>query len=271
MPQVEKVEWQDREKVTVKGQSKALEKKYVRSEANPEASEVRSVETCKNAFAHLKARWNKEHNYDFIRDQFKSLRQDLKVQHVVDKLTVDVYEANARICLEVRDFSEFNQCQTQLNVLYRSLPDCSQNAEEFLAYRLLYLLAIKNFSELKLSLGRCIGCENPLVHACMQACVALRSGNHLAFFRQLGKLNSLAQAILQDCKLDLRFVALQKMIKGYGRSKVAVGMLQTALGFDNEKVAKTYLLKAGCKIEDDFISCSKCKLHKPLREASNVG
>jgi len=269
---VEKVQWKDREKVKVKGQSDVLEKKYVRSETNPEAQNVRSVDACKKAFAHLKNLWNKEHNYDFIRDQFKSLRQDLKVQHVVDELTVQVYEANARICLEVRDFSEFNQCQTQLNVLYRQVPDCNQNKDEFLSYRLLYLLAIKNFSELKLSLGRCIGSESELVRSCVNVCVALRSGNHVQFFNRFNQLSPLAKAILHDCKTDFRFLSLQKMIKGYGPSKVAVSMVKFSLGFSNDEneLADAYLLDAGCKITNGQVVCRECNLRKPSSEQNST-
>ena len=56
------------------------------------------------------------------------------------QLQVLIYEAHARAALEYGDGAEYNQCQTQLELLYRnaSLRGCR---EEFLAYRILYQTA----------------------------------------------------------------------------------------------------------------------------------
>ena len=76
---------------------------------------------------------------------------DLTVQQIKNEFAIIVYESNIRICLEVNDFSEFVQCQTQLNLLYKNNKineKYKKNYMEFLCYNLLYQMIIKRFDKI---------------------------------------------------------------------------------------------------------------------------
>ncbi|CAG8647574.1 25655_t:CDS:10, partial [Gigaspora rosea] len=112
----------------------------------PDPSTVRPLRILKQTLEFLKAKWVEDQNYTYICDQFKSLRQDLTVQHIKTEFTVKVYETHARIALEKSDLGEYNQCQTQLKELYRlNIPG---SVMEFMAYRLLYFLYTRNRSDI---------------------------------------------------------------------------------------------------------------------------
>lgn len=102
----------------VVGRCQTLEKNYFRLTSAPNPDTVRPLSVLQQTLDLLKKKWKKESNYGYICDQFKSLRQDLTVQHIRNEFTVTVYEIHARIALEKGDLGEYNQCQTQLRVLY---------------------------------------------------------------------------------------------------------------------------------------------------------
>lgn len=128
----------------VVGRCQTLEKNYFRLTSAPNPDTVRPLPILQKALDLLKRKWKNEGNYGYICDQFKSLRQDLTVQHIRTDFTVTVYEIHARIALEKGDLGEYNQCQTQLRVLYAQ--QLAGHPTEFKAYRILYFIYTRNWT-----------------------------------------------------------------------------------------------------------------------------
>ena len=133
---VEEIDWDNLDKYVVKGTCMEVEKKYFRLTCAPNPEAVRPEPVLRKALALVKQKWKEEANYQYTIDQLRSLRQDLKVQHIENDLTVDTYETNARISLENGDIRSFKECQTALPDLYKEGNAGSQ--AEFAAYQIMY-------------------------------------------------------------------------------------------------------------------------------------
>lgn len=167
----------------VVGTSQKLEKNYFRLTAPPKPETVRPLPVLKQTIELLIRKWKEEHNYGYICDQFKSMRQDLTVQHIKTDFTVRVYEAHARIALEKGDLGEYNQCQTQLRALYKQkLGGCPG---EFMAYRIFYFIHTCNRTGMNDVLADLTAADkhHPAVDHALQVRSALAVGNYHRFFK----------------------------------------------------------------------------------------
>lgn len=91
------VDW---DSLRITGTGTFLEKSYLRLTSIPDPSSVRSEAVLKKSVEFVKQKWKQGAPWNYVTDQFKSIRQDLTVQGIYNEFTVQVYETHARLCLE---------------------------------------------------------------------------------------------------------------------------------------------------------------------------
>lgn len=228
------------------GTSVELEKPYFRLTSAADPATVRPLNILKKAYKMLKMKWKEEANYSYICEQFKSMRQDLTVQRIRNEFTVKVYETHARIALEKGDIGEYNQCQTQLKYLYeQGISGCE---DEFLAYRILYMLFSQNQSDINAMLEEMcdVGLSN---HSeCVQHALMVRSslakGNYHKFFKLYENAPNMGGYLIDQFVGRKRVDALIVICKAY---KMGISLMYIAkeLSFKNVKMLVKFLREHG--------------------------
>lgn len=228
------------------GSCQDLEKHYLRLTSEPDPSRVRPEPVLHKSLAFILAKYKQKtadaaagllpsHSspYSYLNDQFKSIRQDLTVQHIKNDFTIHVYETHGRIAIENNDLGEFNQCQSQLKFLYALkrkqggvIDENFLNLElEFICYRILYMLMTGNNSEIykiKLEIYNTPDTESKKnrisvrFYKCVEALFNLQSciirGNYYHFFRIYRFLKSKSYMRLA-CKLIENFLIEKQRIR----------------------------------------------------------
>ncbi|KAJ6161308.1 hypothetical protein N7470_004704 [Penicillium chermesinum] len=230
----------------VVGRCQTLEKNYFRLTSAPNPESVRPLPVLRRALDLLKKKWKAESNYTYICDQFKSLRQDLTVQHIQNEFTVSVYENHARIALEKGDLGEYNQCQTQLRALYKK--QLGGHPMEFKAYRILYFIYTRNWTAMNDTLAD-VTAEDKKDHAVKHALdvrSALALGNYHRFFLLYLDPPNMG-AYLMDMFVDReRLNALSTICRAY-KPDVPVRLITEELGFTHDDQAIDFIIEHSSK------------------------
>lgn len=260
---VEDIDW---DALTVRGTCQEIEKRYLRLTSAPDPATVRPEEVLEKALTMVQ---NSQKNYLYKCDQLKSIRQDLTVQRIRNKLTVKVYETHARLALEVGDLPEYNQCQSQLKTLYaEGIEGCHM---EFSAYNLLcVILHSNNYRDLLSSMSRLSNDaknDKAVKHA-LAVRRAVTTGNYVMFFglyRTAPNLNSCLMDLFVD---KMRYKAVNCMCRSY-RPTVPVSYVAKVLGF-----AYASSVNGGSE-EKDSVGLEECvdwlKAHGACLVADNNG
>ncbi|SCW01256.1 LAFE_0D08570g1_1 [Lachancea fermentati] len=220
----------------VVGRCHVLEKKYLRLTSEPNPDLVRPLNILKKAFDMVLEKYEKEEaTYQYLCDQFKSIRQDLRVQIIENRFTLKVFQTHARIALENGDIGEFNQCQSRLKQLFEVPTIKKSNLEEFVSYRILYYLMMNNhdsINELKL---KYMAPENmsvykhPVVQHSLKMAHALLVGNYHVFFKLYDDTNGPTRCLLDAFIERERLRALNTICRSY--NQLSLGFLFKELHF----------------------------------------
>lgn len=224
------------------GRCQELEKRYFRLTSAPNPDVVRPLPVLEKTLDFLKKKWRKENNYGYICDQFKSLRQDLTVQHIRNEFTVNVYEIHARIALEKGDLGEYNQCQTQLRALYAQ--KLGGHPMEFMAYRILYFIYTRNQTAINDALADLTPADKSdlAVKHALDVRSALALGNYHRFFQLYLDTPNMG-AYLMDMFVDReRLSALACICKTY-KPDVKIRFITEELGFESDEQSARFILE----------------------------
>jgi len=241
----------DFESAKITGTNRTVLREFLRltREARPE--EVRTKDTCAITLNVIQRKWREERDYRWCESQLKSLRQDLKVQHIRDKLAVRTYESHARICLEVSDISEYNQCQTALRSLYEDDARNRQNEKEFVVYRILYLSVINDYAGYLRAIGHKRTRDDKFVKLCVRLYRGFKTGNYVEVFNAYKQLPKLAQNLFNQVKEKVRFEALTKICSSFCPQPFPIELVKQSLGFDDFKETTEYLRECQIRLTKD--------------------
>jgi hypothetical protein len=225
---------------TVVGTCEVLEKRYLRLTSDPEPSCVRPERVLLKMFDIIKQKWADVHDWEWIHDQLKSMRQDLVVQNIKNEFTVLVYETHARLCLENKDIAEFTQCLSQLLSLY--LLNINGCCTEFTSYRILMsLYHSKTASQNKLLTEITTSDKKqPSIKHALETIRSVEERNYVKFFRLYQETPPMGRKILDFVKDKIRLDALKTITTAF-RPSVSVEYVTSILGFENKSICLQFL------------------------------
>ncbi|KAK0416919.1 hypothetical protein QR680_012749 [Steinernema hermaphroditum] len=202
-----------------------LEKRFFRLTSAPDPATVRPLEVLQKSLQHVKQKYISGADYRYMNDQLKSIRQDLMVQRIRTKFTVNVYETHARVALENKDKEEFNQY--------------CENRFEFTSYRLLYYIYMQSTIDLATLLHEIPkgAEENRMMKFALSVNTAWSLGKFSTLFKLYAQAPNMSSYVMDLFIERERKRALTTILKAY-RQTISVAVVAEKLGFSEESAAK---------------------------------
>lgn len=224
------------------GTCQNLEKEYLRlTNVEPEPSLFRPPEVLKKSLEFCLDKFHKTRNYEYIRDQLRSIRQDLIVQDIEDEFSVLVYETVARLAIEHFDWDNFNQSLNPLESFYAQGLGKKENIAEISAYKIMYLVGFKDKTGLYSFIPKLD--EETLASSAVQFAIeawkAVDGCPWSKFFKMLNEATPLMKNVMGISVPSLRFGILGKIQKAF--RNLSLEEYKEMLFFDTLDETKKYL------------------------------
>ncbi|CAD8108227.1 unnamed protein product [Paramecium primaurelia] len=228
------------------GTCEDLEKPYFRLTGLPDPNMIRPEHILKKALVQLLDKWkNCQADYNFIIEQFRSIRQDLLVQHIENRFTVQVYEENARICLECGDFPRYESCWTMLVDLYEMISisegkdvNLIGNKVEFDSYRIFYLTMLNKQDQLVKILHQNL--DDQRIKFALGLRESFKCGNYVKLFKDYKESSETMGSIINHFLVRIRVRALKQIVKTY-ISNIDLEYLADLLAFQDVEQFKQFM------------------------------
>lgn len=231
------------------GRCQELEKPYLRLTSEPNPDKIRPLSVLKKAYHALMKKYEgNQASYQYLCDQFKSMRQDLRVQIIENQFTIKVYQSHARIALENGDIGEFNQCQSRLITLF-DLPNIKRSClEEFTCYKILYYILTGDHGaimslRLKLMTKEVLVFKHPLVQEAFQLARAQLIGDYHSLMKIHSSMEGLGKKLV-DMFIDKeKLKSLSTICRSY--NQIPLEFFQKEFQFQNVESAIGFLSHRG--------------------------
>jgi hypothetical protein len=237
-----------------------IEKHYYRLTSLPDPSTVRPEPILRKALSHFKSRWRKgEIDYAYFSNQLRSIRQDLTVQQIKDKFTVEVYQVHTRLAIEANDLDQFSSCIGRLFELFKEGlrgKKTVTSTQEFLAYRIIYYTLQYIFIQLEKSLKQLTPGDYscPEIQHALSIKTAFLEGNYHQVFKLRASAPNMGIHLIDMFTPKLRVLALLKMCKAYVPT-VPLSFVSSELGFPSIESCKEFLIANEVVLQDEEINC----------------